>query len=439
MIVTKKFSFDLDTRGISPLMYAVQGEVNTRKIEISLFSNGTAWEIPEGTIVAVAYRKPDGTSGLYDKLPSGEAASEVSGNVVTVMLAPQVLTCAGKVVASIIFYSQDMVDTLATFPFQIYVEKSPGAGQQSSNNYYALQNLDQVNAAYDDLLARIESLENSGSGITSEEKTLILTLFRNAVYTSDDMADTLAQLETLWNASGDSGDSGDDNTDSGDDTHTHSYTSSVTTAATCTTAGVRTYTCSCGHSYTEAIAATGHTYVDGVCSVCGAADPSAGSADPIYALENVENYEIYDRYNTASTLNYVNITNGNHVKISGDNSSANWYLNVNLSSLATNGQNSANVTDTWFTVPAGAECELKVLNVACGNWNTTNTNINIKSAGVGFIVVNLKDIETATERSATATATADTAVNICDISFMKSDGGYLEFDIEFYVNGERWI
>ena len=51
---------------------------------------------------------------------------------------------------------------------------------------------------------------------------------------------------------------------------THSYTSKVTTAATCTTAGVRTYTCSkCGDSYTEAIEATGHTMVNGTCSVCG--------------------------------------------------------------------------------------------------------------------------------------------------------------------------
>ncbi len=42
--------------------------------------------------------------------------------------------------------------------------------------------------------------------------------------------------------------------------HTHSYTSSVTKAATCTEAGVRTYKCSCGNSYTEAIAALGHSY-----------------------------------------------------------------------------------------------------------------------------------------------------------------------------------
>lgn len=41
----------------------------------------------------------------------------------------------------------------------------------------------------------------------------------------------------------------------------HEYTSAVTTAATCTTAGVMTYTCSkCQHSYTEAIPAKGHTW-----------------------------------------------------------------------------------------------------------------------------------------------------------------------------------
>lgn len=68
--------------------------------------------------------------------------------------------------------------------------------------------------------------------------------------------------------------------------HTHSYTSSVTKEPTCTTTGVRTYTCSgCGGSYTETIAATGnHSYtstitkqptcvVDGVktytCATCG--------------------------------------------------------------------------------------------------------------------------------------------------------------------------
>lgn len=43
-------------------------------------------------------------------------------------------------------------------------------------------------------------------------------------------------------------------------THKHSYSSKVTKAATCTEKGVKTFTCSCGKSYTEDIKATGHSY-----------------------------------------------------------------------------------------------------------------------------------------------------------------------------------
>ena len=67
------------------------------------------------------------------------------------------------------------------------------------------------------------------------------------------------------------------------DPHTHSYTSKVTTAATCTKEGVKTFTCSCGDTYTEKIAKTAHKYTTKViaptydaqgytlhtCSVCG--------------------------------------------------------------------------------------------------------------------------------------------------------------------------
>ncbi len=46
--------------------------------------------------------------------------------------------------------------------------------------------------------------------------------------------------------------------------HTHSYTSSVTCEANCLRTGLRTYTCSCGDSYTEVIPMTAHTYRTGV-------------------------------------------------------------------------------------------------------------------------------------------------------------------------------
>ena len=43
-----------------------------------------------------------------------------------------------------------------------------------------------------------------------------------------------------------------------DDYHEHSYTKTILSNATCTTAGTLKYTCSCGDSYTETIPATGH-------------------------------------------------------------------------------------------------------------------------------------------------------------------------------------
>lgn len=61
--------------------------------------------------------------------------------------------------------------------------------------------------------------------------------------------------------------------------HTHSYTAQVTTEPTCNAEGVKTFTCSCGDTYTEEIPATGnHIYVDGACSVCGTPAPESFTA-----------------------------------------------------------------------------------------------------------------------------------------------------------------
>lgn len=70
--------------------------------------------------------------------------------------------------------------------------------------------------------------------------------------------------------------------------HVHNYTAAVTKAATCAEEGVKTYTCSCGSSYTEAVPVVAHSFgeyvynndatteADGTktatCSVCGKTD-----------------------------------------------------------------------------------------------------------------------------------------------------------------------
>ena len=60
--------------------------------------------------------------------------------------------------------------------------------------------------------------------------------------------------------------------------HTHSYSSKVTKAATCTEKGIKTFTCSCGKSYTEDIKATGHSY------------SAKTTKEPTCAVEGVKTY-----------------------------------------------------------------------------------------------------------------------------------------------------
>ena len=55
----------------------------------------------------------------------------------------------------------------------------------------------------------------------------------------------------------------------------HTYTEEVTTPATCTQEGEKTFTCACGDTKTEKIAMTAHVYEDGVCTGCCKDEPVA--------------------------------------------------------------------------------------------------------------------------------------------------------------------
>lgn len=74
--------------------------------------------------------------------------------------------------------------------------------------------------------------------------------------------------------------------------HEHTYTGKVTKAPTCTSSGVRTYTCECGASYQENIEPLAHSYVIAVrnptctkngctiytCKNCGYSDMELGES-----------------------------------------------------------------------------------------------------------------------------------------------------------------
>ena len=155
MKITNKLQIDLATRGISPRISAVQNDANTRELEITLTAGGESWQVPTGVTAAVAYRKPDGTRGLYDTLPDGTKAVSISGNVVTAVLAPQALTVAGDISAAVILHDKDL-NQLATFPFMIIAAPNPAAGA-ASDNYYAYSTMEDVSDAVEAWLAETEA------------------------------------------------------------------------------------------------------------------------------------------------------------------------------------------------------------------------------------------------------------------------------------------
>lgn len=123
MIVTHKITMDLTKRGAMPKIDAVQGDSNTRTVEVSLFSDGAAWEVPEGASLRMRYSRPDGTGGSYDTMPDGSRAWSISGNMATVTLVPQMLTAPGCVFAQVELTLGE--SSIATFMIQVIVERNP--------------------------------------------------------------------------------------------------------------------------------------------------------------------------------------------------------------------------------------------------------------------------------------------------------------------------
>lgn len=134
MEIKHQIRIDMLRKGVSPVVYAMQFDTNTRTVSVSMFENGAHWNPPVGSVFSLSYSKPDGTAGFYNRLSDDESAISVVGNVVTVVLAHQVLTVPGVVNASLVAYSGSA--RIATFPFEIHVTADPSAGETDSDDYF---------------------------------------------------------------------------------------------------------------------------------------------------------------------------------------------------------------------------------------------------------------------------------------------------------------
>lgn len=101
MYVTHKLDMDLTGQAAMPRVSMVEQDQYVRKLEISLYCGEEPWRIPEDACAVVCYLRTDGTGGSYDALDDGTKAWAFAENVLTVEIAPQVLSASGPVMLAV--------------------------------------------------------------------------------------------------------------------------------------------------------------------------------------------------------------------------------------------------------------------------------------------------------------------------------------------------
>lgn len=133
MMITHKLSIDLARRECIAGIDAVQDD-SGRAVALMLHTNGIPWTIPGTASVCIRYRKADGTGGEYDTLPDGSSAWSAQDNVLTVTLAPQVLTAAGDAVLSVTLTEAE--SCISTFDIPVRVQAGIPTGCEKSETYF---------------------------------------------------------------------------------------------------------------------------------------------------------------------------------------------------------------------------------------------------------------------------------------------------------------
>lgn len=136
---TAALRVDLLDPGAPQIIHAVQDDSNSRKIAFSIYAGGAQWAVPDGALVTIRYKKPDGTAGFYDTLPDGSTpAATIDGNVVTVALVPQAFTVIGNVPVQIKLYDSAGA-SISTFAVVMHVSANIVSDAEIvSSDYYSV-------------------------------------------------------------------------------------------------------------------------------------------------------------------------------------------------------------------------------------------------------------------------------------------------------------
>lgn len=107
MNVTHKITMDLTRPTNGNRINVVEGDRNSRIVNVHLYENSVNWEIPDEAIVLIKWERESGVGGEYNQLSDGSSAWSVSGNVLTVILSEESTKYSGTVKFSIIMETID--------------------------------------------------------------------------------------------------------------------------------------------------------------------------------------------------------------------------------------------------------------------------------------------------------------------------------------------
>ena len=138
MRVEHTIKMDLGQRQNVPTISVLQCDTNTRVLHLFLYSNGTPWNVPEDTLVAIAYIRSDGSKGIYDTMPDGSSACRYRDNEMFATIVPQAISTVGETKIVIVF-TNSIGEQLASFVVSVNVLENPAIGAIEPECYINLQ------------------------------------------------------------------------------------------------------------------------------------------------------------------------------------------------------------------------------------------------------------------------------------------------------------
>ena len=151
-------------------------------------------------------------------------------------------------------------------------------------------------------------------------------------------------------------------------------------------------------------------------------------------------YPLVNGRHEFSEGSYVEVSNGNHVKLHV----LPTQTYINLSNIEQNStypgtQLNINNHPEIFTLPAGSQCVLRLKNIQQVNANQRAT-VNFRAANGAYSSDFNDNINFALVNNVTIERDIKTDFHVgCFLTWNSSSNFDLEFDVEFTVNGERWI